>query len=124
MGDAVRARVSSFIKEAAPTETDTGSSTFWLLPTSSRQICGTISPTQPTCPHMETQEAVIRVAQNSTISRSARILTPELTASSSERGRRFMRQRRQSRTAQPMRMAGAPMAREAYPALSKLPISQ
>lgn len=60
--DTLRAAVSSSSMKAAPTLA-LAEITFRLsLPKSIRQTWGTISPTQPICPHMDTQEAMMAVA--------------------------------------------------------------
>ena len=59
----VRARVSTIITKHAPQLMHAGSSLAWLFPNKSLHTCGTNSPTQPTCPHIATHEAVIAAQQ-------------------------------------------------------------
>ena len=64
-----------------------------LLPVSILAQCGIRSPTQPTCPHMETQDAVIIVAARIKISLVFFKSMPLAFASSSLRDRIFSRKR-------------------------------
>ena len=105
--EALRATVSTTIRKAAPKLMEAGKRDRWLLPNFIRHIWGTSKPTQPTWPHMETQEAVTMVAQMTAMPRSMEIFTPEERASSSLRGSRFRRQRSRYRMAMPARMGGA-----------------
>ena len=59
---------------------------------------------------MDTQEAVIPVAQITVTVLRAVILTPEARASSSDRGSKFIRQRRRARMSTPTIIRGEPMA--------------
>ena len=84
-----RARVSTMIRKVPPNEMHAGIRCRWSLPNTMRHICGTISPTQPTWPHMEIDEAVAMVAHKIAIMRSRGIFTPEEQDSSSDNKRRF-----------------------------------
>ena len=108
---ALLARVSTRIMKVAPRLTDAGSRDRWLLPNFIRHIWGISRPTQPTCPHMDTQEAVMAVAHTTVMPRRTDILTPEALASSSLRGSRFSRQRSRKSTAMPSTTGGVPKAR-------------
>lgn len=123
-GDSDRAAVSTSIMNDAPMLTDAGSKISLLSPKRIRQMCGTKSPTQPTCPHMDTQEAVIIVAHTLAENRSFAKSTPEVIASSGDSGNRFIRQRSSNRITVPKRIGGIPQRSDRYPALSMLPISQ
>ena len=58
----VRATVSQMIKKLAPNNIDTGIKILRSDPTNNRAICGTISPTKPIGPVIETTIPVINDA--------------------------------------------------------------
>ena len=122
--ETLRATVSTAIINTAPILTDAGINAIWLLPNFMRHICGIRRPTQPTCPHMDTQEAVIAVAHKTVTPRRALMLTPDERASSSVRGKRFNFHRKSHRIIIPTIIGGAPNISVLYDALSSPPMSQ
>ena len=92
----VRARVSTIITKHAPQLMHAGSSLAWLFPNKSLHTCGTSSPTQPTCPHIATHEAVIAAQQTMHTARRRGMFVPNVRASSPGSGSRLSFQRRRS----------------------------
>lgn len=85
--EALLAIVSTMTIKQAPMLIEAGTSERWLLPKAILHIWGISRPTQPTCPHIDTQEAVIIVAQITVTTLSMFTLTPSDFASSSQIGR-------------------------------------
>ena len=101
-----------------------GSSLAWLFPNRSLHTCGTSSPTQPTCPHIATHEAVIAAQQTMHTARRRGMFVPNVRASSPGSGSRLSFQRSSSKTPQETAIAGAPSFKAPKPAALRLPISQ
>ena len=121
---ALRATVSITNRNTAPRLMLAGTIFWLLLPKSIRQIWGIKSPTQPTCAHMETQDAVIIVAASATMTRITRIFTPIVFASSSLSINTLSFHRRTKMIAIPTAINGAPSARLLKLVFARLPISQ
>ena len=90
----LRDNVSMMIMKLAPRLILTGITNRLLLPVSILAQCGIRSPIQPTCPHMDTLEAVITVAARINASLVFFKSIPLALASSSLRERMFNFQRR------------------------------
>ena len=107
----VRAKVSTTTIKDAPKRAHAGRTLRWLFPNIIRHICGTSKPTQPTCPLIVTQEAVISEAESITTVRRSLIFTPLDFASSSFNGNKFNLHLSKIRMITPKRITGAPIAR-------------
>ena len=108
---AALAKVSITIIKKAPRPMLMGMTLRLLFPPIILEIWGIKSPTQPTCPHMETQEAVIMDETAINTRRISWILVPRELASSSFRERMFNLHRRAKISATPARIKGAPIIR-------------
>ena len=80
---ALLAKVSMTVIKNAPRLMLTGITLQLLFPRIILEICGTKSPTQPTCPHMDTQDAVIMDDARINATRRIFTFTPRDLASSS-----------------------------------------
>ena len=89
-----------------------------------RARCGTTSPIQPTMPQMETEAAVMRVAQTITVKRITRVFIPRVRASCSPMHSTLSRQRNRSKGMQPAAMGMLAIHTSRMVMEAKLPSSQ
>ena len=116
--------VSMIIIKLAPRLILTGTTYLLLLPTSILAQCGISSPIHPTCPHIDTADAVIRVDANMNTIRVFFISIPLAFASSSLNASILSLHLKRYIITIPTIINGEPIIIFSYFALVKLPISQ
>ena len=123
-GRAERANVSTTIRNTAPPSRHTGIRLLWSGPIKDLNMCGTMSPTKPITPHMETQVATSIDDPSRIIRRTLFTFTPRARALDSPAVIMFMARAFTAMSRTPRTIGGSMTARSPHLRPSKLPSIQ